>query len=399
MLGREDVPEIETFIEFVRGDFDLASKIAPFRQSPSTEDFESAFFDLEACFFLTRIISRAEALGTTDDGSILFVYCEMERAKFAAQLTTQILVPIALTRLQLEEPLQLAPGVRIEVMDDETQRARAVSSVYLNRVPAYLIAAATHAIVVDDVVIANPHAFAREVRTEMTDEGIDLSAVDRVIEALQIVSNQETGYGQICARPADWADRWKADLPNVMSIRTPRRFPPRFADGGWNDSGSYIPAAEVELLPMAYQALLAGTPRVLLAARRTVSASMRNDSDDVTIDACIGIEALVGKETDEITHRLAQRSAVALAKGSDPSDPELVYGLIKDVYANRSAIVHGAAERRRKPIIRNGKAYDPSTVAPSLLRGLLRSWMEFGWTPESLDTELLRGLRADSEGA
>jgi hypothetical protein len=392
-IGREDVPELDTFISYVRGESVLSSRLSRFRGDAIGDDFERQYFEIEVCLFLTRIITRAEALGTTDDGSMLSIYCQIERAKFAERLTTQLLVPLALTRLELQGTLEVAPGVRIETLDEDTQRARAVSTVFLDRVPAHLIAAATHAIVVDDVEIDNTHPELRDWRLEALNEGVDLSAVNRVIQAVHIASAKDTGYGQVCARPSDWADRWKADLPSVMSIRTPRHFPPPFAEGGWNGAGSHVDSEAVALIPTVYQALLSGSARVLLAARRIVSATTRSDDDDVTIDACIGIEALLGKEPDEVTHRLAQRAAVALSKGRTPLDPELVYGLVKAVYSDRSTVVHGAAERKRKPVVLGDTTWLPRQIATSILRALLLSWVEFRWTPDQLDSDLLRGLR------
>ena len=45
--------------------------------------------------------------------------------------------------------------------------------------------------------------------------------------------------------------------------------------------------------------------------------------DDVVLDACIGLEAMLGQERIEITHRLAQRSATLLRARFNPAGARL----------------------------------------------------------------------------
>lgn len=302
-------------------------------------------------------------------------------------------MPLCLTRLDTDEELELADGVRIEPLSEAAQRARAVGTVYLNLVSPYLVAAATHAVVVDNVVIANDPAAHRRIALEIVDGTIDLKTVDRVIEAFHVATGRQTGYAQLCLRSDDWADGWKADLPNLESVRTLRRFPPSFAEGGWNKPQEAVGAEQLASLPAIYQSLSDGPPRVKLAARRSLSASMRTDRDDALIDACIGIEALLGQQTDEITHRLAQRAAVALTLHEPATDPEVIYRLAKAVYSQRSTVVHGAADQKRKAILVGGRSASADNVAQDLLRRLLASWATHHWTPGTLDGALLDRLR------
>jgi hypothetical protein len=393
-IGSEDVPELVALVSFVGNRDDLRSKMSTIGRFDGNAK-DRIYLEMGVCDFVTSIIDRAEVLGTTSDDAILDLYCDIEKSRFAPELATQILVPICLTRLELTETLEIGPGVRIEPMDERTQRARAVSVIFTNRVPAHLVAAATHAIVVDDIKIANPYPLAREYMLEASDDGIEMSSVELVLQSIHIVSERPTGYAQVCVRPSDWADSWRLDLPVVASVRTTRRFPPEFAEQRWRKTGLAIPADQVAAIPSVYTGLLAAPSNVKLAARRSLSATMRQEDEDVTLDACIGIEALLGNEKDELTHRMAQRAAAALASGSSPRDPTLIYGLVKKVYEHRSAIVHGSS-RQLRPILLGDKTVTASSLAPALLRMLLLSWVEFQWTPASLDADLLNGVKPSS---
>jgi hypothetical protein len=136
---------------------------------------------------------------------------------------------------------------------------------------------------------------------------------------------------------------------------------------------------------------------VRLAARRLAAAQARSDEDedDRTVDACIGLEALLGEGRDELTHRLALRAATVLATRSDEAvDARVVYGLVKKVYSHRSAVVHGSASDKHKVIKVNGTEWSASAVAVFLLREVLRDALTGEWTPSSLDDRLLQSLRS-----
>jgi hypothetical protein len=99
---------------------------------------------------------------------------------------------------------------------------------------------------------------------------------------------------------------------------------------------------------------------------------MEPDKPDSAVDACIGIEALVGEEYDELVHRMALRAATALAPNADP---HAIYKAVKSAYDYRSAIVHGTEPSKKKqqvPLPGSG-TMPARTLALILLSALLRS--------------------------
>lgn len=120
---------------------------------------------------------------------------------------------------------------------------------------------------------------------------------------------------------------------------------------------------------------------------------MEPDEPDSAVDACIGIEALVGEEHDELVHRMALRAATALAPNSNA---QVIYNAVKSAYNYRSAIVHGTEPSKKKQVVPlpGGGTVSARTLARVLLSALLRSVLaaDGAWTPATLDARLLASL-------
>jgi hypothetical protein len=118
--------------------------------------------------------------------------------------------------------------------------------------------------------------------------------------------------------------------------------------------------------------------------------------EDVLLDACIGIEALLGEQHDELVHRMGLRAATALAPHT--MEAARAYDVLKKVYNHRSKIVHGT--ETTDPTIAIGEdKYSAKSVAVLLLRVLLRSHLASSpsWTPADLDTQLFKALNREHE--
>lgn len=391
-MAWSEVPELQAAAEQIRDialadpDFEKSISLLSRGERGSTERAEQIEF--EYVRFVADIIARAEATNASSDDELRDIYLRLERARFAHELRGDVMVPIALTPLGLSEPLQVAEDAYIQPLDQATQRARAESAMYEGRVSAHVVAAATHAIVLRDVTFANAvWSLRRFGHVEL-----DLSRADRVVQCLHILTARDTGYAQVIVRPRDWADDWIHDLPPIWKITTLHRYPEEFDHGGWNKPQVPISEEDLQPIPQLYAALTAAGANVQLAARRAMRAVLRSDDEDETLDATIGIEALLlaNNDRDELTHRMAQRGAAALATDYAP---EVIYRLVKKVYEHRSAIVHGRT-RRQSTINVGGQSYPAQQVAALLLKILLLNLLtaDEPWTPEALDARLLAGL-------
>lgn len=396
-FGPTDVPELAAVIAYVESQPDLADRLSPYNTVSLGEDRKAEYLRIDAVRWVTRLIQRAEAVGATEDSQVLQLYLDVERGLLSDTLRGDLLFPIPLVNFQIDSRFEVARGVAIERLDEATQRARAPYAFGSARVNPYLAAAATHAIVVEDQEFSNDRG--PNVRSiVLSAQPLDTAVVERVCQAIYILTGIETGFAQICLRPRGWADEWIHDLPPIDRLQTVERFPARLADTGWNKTQPTVESSSIAQLPAVF-AVLDGSDhkRAKLAARRLFQTSLRDLDDDIVIDACIGIEALVGEQRDELTHRMALRAAAALAgQGWSAS---IAYDTLKKVYGYRSKLVHGV--EISDPNIKVGKDasdWAASGVAVYVLRQLLVSLVTSPepWTPATLDARILAGLQQDS---
>ena len=387
-----DVPELAALIAYVRDRDDLHSRLRVTSAS-GRGDLEERMFEFEVADLPLSLLDRARATGAVSDDELFALYLERERAWLLDPLPVEYVIPLALTALSLDRTLVIDETTRIEVLDDKMQAARAPSSLSQNAVPNAVVGAATHALVLCGHQISNPgpadRLFGRGV------EELPLDDADLVCEALRVVTDVAVGYAQILRRPLGWADTWTYDLPPLDTIETVRRYPDWYDNYGWLRVPEPIPMEELSRLPAVASALRTAPSRIRLAARRLSTASLRVAEDDRTVDACIGLEALLGEGRDELSHRIALRAATALATRDDAAaDPHVIYRLVKKVYDHRSAVVHGTEGGRTRRITFGDVTYDADRIAVILLRELLLDVLtrSGGWTPQSLDADLLNSL-------
>jgi len=396
-LTHRSVPELAELIEYIRNREDLRDLFSlPVKSEadPDIRQWRQRYFEQECVDLALHLLDRTAAVGS-DDSDLLELYCEREKAVLAETLEAEMLVPLALTSLELDEPLELAPQLRLEPIDAATQAVRAPQAYSVHSVPPPVINAATHMIVVGGVNLPNRPRAVRQLGNLQVH--LPLERVDRVCEALRIATDQPTGYAQVLLRPLGWADGWEHDLPPVSQEAVLRRYPERFDDFAWNRAPLPIPRAHLELIPNILSSLENAPKSVKLATRRLSLAELRSQDEDRVIDACIGLEALLGNSRDELSHRLSLRAAACVSRlGATELSSAQVYDLSKRIYSHRSSIVHGTSETRYAFSEVGGRRYNTAMLAVDLLRVLLfdRLSSKAPWTPESLDRQILEALDA-----
>jgi Apea-like HEPN len=155
-------------------------------------------------------------------------------------------------------------------------------------------------------------------------------------------------------------------------------------------------AEEAAQLPAIVAALTKGSAQAKLATRRLSMAMLRDAPDDQLIDACIGLEALLGHKGAEISYRVAVRAAALLSSHPDaPRSPEVIFKATRKVYDRRSELVHGSTSNKNASFeLTPGKEPMPThAVAVWLLQDVLHERLTRpGWTVASLDALVLSGL-------
>lgn len=354
----------------------------------------ATFLRYEYIDFVSSIIGRASALGVESDDDLLAIYCQLERARFAAELDGDLVVPLTLSAVPASAPVDLGGGVWIEPLDPDFQCARAPRSLGHSVENPYLVAAATHAVVIKGLVINNSE-YSRRVSgifdaNSFFSEDV-LARVDRVVQSMHIVTDLPSGYNQILVRPKDWADEWINDLPPVWLVGTVKNYPEyQVLSSPWNEPMVTMDAERFAKLPALFKSLEGSPKDVQLAARRSVRAMMRTNDEDRTLDATIGIEALLLSDSAELKYRMAIRAAAALY---EEYRPDVVFELARKVYDHRSEISHGNTKPKPKFTYLD-QTWKSASIAPLLLRALLRSRLvsSHPWTKDDLEYRVLDAL-------
>lgn len=359
-----------------------------YKDNPEERGHQIAFEFLRT---LGTLLNRADALDSWGKDEVQAIYREWEKGAFLPELPGDLIIPIVLGALPDDvSDLHLSENMRIERMDAATQVARAPRLDTAGAINPFLRAAATHAIVVADVSINSEWLRWTTPRDEL-----DLTAVEAALEALSILTGDpDIGYADIFVRPHGWSTKWVGDLPALIRLTGVEKVP-RNRGANWNDQRTPYDAERVAYLPTAFQRLQDAASKVRLASRRVVRAALRDDAEDAFLDAMIGVEALLGRERNEITYRLALRAATVLARQWGAGE---VSALVTFLYGQRSAIVHGAG-RVKESVSFHGTEYATHVLAPWLLRELFQNWLTAPepWTPADLDNKLLSRLTDPSD--
>ncbi|WP_213578555.1 HEPN domain-containing protein [Rhodococcus sp. USK13] len=370
--------------ELMRG----VSRLAPLMDGKTREERREQVEFETAARLVGKILNRADAIDAETDEELRSIYQQIERARFSKKLTGDVIVPLVAVSFDTDEPVHIDSNAWIEQMTEADHRARALQWMRQDNVSPYVAAAATHAVVLRDVQFTNVvHSWPPgQLPSEISDD-----IARAVAEAVYIVAEVPSGHAQILIRPRDWATEWRLDLPPLWSAWTGRAYPEDLmTDRAWNKARIPIPKAEIDEIVQIAKALKTAPKNVLIAARRCRRTSFRDDPEDIVLDVAIGIEALVGKEKDALTHRMAQRAAVALADRIPPGD---TYSLVKQFYGIRSSIAHGVSPKNWTLKLGNDQ-FGAVDAGRFILRYLLRSLLSTDkpWDAASLDARMLERL-------
>jgi hypothetical protein len=403
--GYRDIPELAAVIDYVTGRADLVTKLDVIPEPAQVAaEVDMWFVTLQAAGLVLSVVARARALGHPyDPETLLALYRERERSLLANELEADLVAPLVLTRLDLEEPLDLGGGARLEKLSEEIQLARARDSYPVEAVAPPVSGAATHAVVITGVKVDNSSLAARLWRGSWGK--LPFEKLDLAVECLRVVTHAPTGYAQVFLRPVGWADHWTHALPPVVDVGVFHRYPASFDRFHWlRENPVPVTAAELATLPVVVRSVSKASSTkegkvALLALRRLSLAGLRDDSDDTMVDACIGIEALLSENSTDLTYKIAVRGAAVIgARPEKAFSPQEAFTMLKHVYARRSDLVHGTMNEKKKFFRVGDQEIRTSTLAVLLLRELLFSQLtgDPAWTINDLDEKLLTSLIQDT---
>jgi len=390
-----DMAEIQALEEYVRQTPELLERASlPKDEDIFGEELHDVMLRHRIVDLPTSIYDRAMALSLNiEDPAVGELYIQRERSWLQPELPHQYVVPLLVTNIDIgEDDLRIDDRTRIERLSDEDLRRMAQGSDYAG-VSTPLADAARYAVVIDMPPMSNPGEGRRMFAPW---DPIDTPAIEAAVNALRIVSSVRTGWARVFRRPIGWADHWEDALPALTHMHTARRYPADLDDRGWLKPNRGISADEAAEVSSVAAAMKTADATAQLAIRRLSMALVRDAPDDQLIDACIGLEALLGQKGSELSYRIAVRAAALLAtKADDPRDPKAVFRMARKVYERRSELVHGSTSVKNATFqwTPDGVKFSTSGVAVWLLRETLHErLLRPDWKVDDLDALVLRGL-------
>ncbi|MDD2818716.1 MAG: HEPN domain-containing protein [Candidatus Nanopelagicales bacterium] len=399
---------VRNFVAFVLADPTISPRLKPAMDGVAA-DTVTYFAGSLASALPIDIATHSMTIGLTAEDDLRDLYCQIERYWLAPTLSVDYVVPLVLTALDGVDPIEVTASTRLVRMDDDMLHARAMAGQMnvLDPVPSPITGAATHALVIGTFQRDNQGPLEAMISRRSLDLDDVLSEADLACESLRILGVKVVGYASVFLVPRDFSSGWhRRGLPELSLVKTMRRYPEILDNYGWLADIPAFPMRWLDGLPTVASALAQASPRVRLASRRLTQSMLRSDELDRLLDACIGIEALVGgDDNNEITHRLAQRVGVALAtsrtadgrrRSLGSTDLDKVYETMKAVYSDRSKVVHGTTHVPKTRDFR-GELIPTHLLAGDILRYLLIEALDRPdeISGKKLDQRLLHGATRD----
>ncbi|MFL6137443.1 MAG: hypothetical protein ACJ74O_06550 [Frankiaceae bacterium] len=325
-----------------------------------------------------------------DTNDLVDVYCELEHFWLHhGALASELLVPILGVSFD-DDLIDLPNGWRIERMSTETQRARwPVTTQALQHAAA--LRAATHTLVIPGMTVGCEFSFPGFVNP--LDGQYPIEQIDEFFQALAAATSGHSGYGHFVFRPHGWANGYIADLPVLLPGPVIPRYPKRL-EHVTEQPQSQLTSQDTKYL----RAHVSGSSdaklpsRVRLAARRLVTATRRDDTDDSVVDLCVALEALVGdRGPGETTYKVAMRTAALLA---DEWKPDFTRMVVTRAYSYRSDVVHGRAPSKYAATDLDGTPQSTLELVEFVARQLLSRFLQdLSLTAEVADERMIQSLR------
>lgn len=288
------------------------------------------------------------------------------------KLHIDICVPICLATFE-KDSIKLSDSIEIVKITEEFQKARQKACSYEVINEDWVAACATHMIVFHGYAYDNVDDFS--INALMQDYNCyPLKDIDKVFGIIRLVTGYSIGYEQILSKPIGWIYNACADLPVVYGAKAHFVNPKEIKKFWAQITVSIITKEQCNEIEELYKAFVECEDKISFSLSRYNRCMLRDEIDDMSTDACIGLESLLaGGTKGEITYTISNRIPVVFAKSKvDRYPAENCRGIMKKIYNFRSKIVHGASLKDKDKYIVNGdqKWYIPD-VAVDFLRYVL----------------------------
>lgn len=261
-------------------------------------------------------------------------------------LEIDIYVPICLATFQ-DEIIKLSDNIEIIRIPDAIQKARREACQYEAYSQENVAACATHMIALHGYSFKNEEYFSINAATRNYN-AYPLYDIDIIMAMIRIVTGYSIGYEQILSKPIGWIDDFCADLIPLYGAKI-HCVNAKEYDKNWLQLPvGYVNSEQAQDIQNLYSTVKSfdankTNEKLFFAIKRLNRCMLRDENDDMAIDATIGLEALLsGGTKGEITYTISNRIPVVFKH-----EPSTIYKLnecraiMKKIYKYRSTMVHG----------------------------------------------------------
>jgi hypothetical protein len=305
-------------------------------------------------------------------------------------LNIDIYVPICLATFE-NEIIKLSEQIEIIRIPDDIQKSRQQACSYEANKEDYVAACATHMIVLHNYHFVNEKYISISDATRNY-HAYPLHVIDNIMAVIRVVTGYQIGYEQILASPLNWIDGFCADLKPLYGAKS-QFVNAKEIDKMWMlltvNKVSQIQEYEIRKIYDIVQSCENDNKKgnISFALKRLNRCMLRDENDDMAIDATIGLEALLaGGTKGEITYTISNRIPVVFTHvRNEFYTPKSSRSIMKKIYNYRSKTVHGEKIKEKDMYHEiNGTKVEIEKIAVDFLRYTLLFVLH---NPEYLDAK------------
>lgn len=264
-------------------------------------------------------------------------------------------IPICLATFAKEE-IRLDESVEIIRISEQLQKARQIICKYEVAQEDWVAACATHMIILHNYNYKKDgNYFFDSILQDYT--SYPLEKIDEIFGIIRVTTGYHIGYEHIFCIPKGWIYETIGDLDAVYGAKS-HFVNSKFIKMNWvNLPVSVVTEAQCDEIVSLYKSYQNNVKKLKFPIMRFNRCMLRDEVDDMTTDACIGLESLLAGSTHtEITNAIASRIPLIFSKvGNTEYSPTNGRAYMKKIYNLRSRIVHGSELKDKDVYMGNGE--------------------------------------------
>ena len=330
---------IKEFIEFIENNKKLKEMF-----SIIESEFKYSFLYMFISDFIGKYIFKYGTKYTKSNyNKLLF---PVLNCLFSEQIKLYIIVPILLLQFE-QNSYKINENIKIVKMNNEIQLSRYKIGADRGIFEKIVKGCATHALALDGYTLEYPSNNYWNISDALSKyNSFPLFIINSFFISLFLETGIYNGYEQVISMPKNWVLYMPDGNLINMHGTTANMYPLYLENGTWNYEVTKISIVQLKKVKKIFNNVInCNNKQIEMAIDRLIRALIRDNKEDAFLDILIGIEILLtDNEKTEVTYKLAMRISFIMNKINKDIDYRKI---LKDLYAYRSAIVHGNVNKQK----------------------------------------------------